>query len=960
MDEPHVSPEQIGAYLAGELDEEADAAVETHLATECDLCVRRLRRIEEGLEADPANVSSGVPVPEPLPASLQDRLEHIAGVFGVPSQPSVSGPFPELNGYEIAGEIGRGGMGVVYRAYDRVRGLAVALKVIKDQEFATADDEDRFLREGEAARAATLAADGKPTGIVPIYEVAKCGRLCYIAMRWVLDGNLETRVKDLVRNPRESARIIEQMARAVHRLHVLEPPLFHRDIKPANILLQRRSWLAGSGAAPLPVPADGSPIPLAELDPLLSDFGLAKRLGDPGETLPGSIVGTPAYMAPQQLREGSTPTPAMDVYALGATLYYCLTGDPPFRAATLMDIYKLVERGYPPSPRVHNSSVPRDLALICLKCLERVPRERYATAGELADDLSRFLEDRPVLARPPGPHRQAWRWCRSNPLAASVLGVLILLLVVIGIVASSALMTARARTAEALALARAEQATAVAAQAAHDQRVALARDLARRGDWSRALGEFQRAIDEDGTDQLGLRVERLSGYFATNDREGLSSELDELAARSDLGRLQAPLNLARGAFLLCDSSAQRQGRKLIRQALQSQDDLAFSPADPSFARALAETRPRKVLEHLREAVRLDPFHFLANSSLLVALMAGGELAEARRQCDQMQGFFPEAALPSLIRAMVGLLEGDRQGMRRDLDDLARRLGPVKTADMTALRSYCERLADILDLFNRFETLCGGLGPIDNLKLGFAFVRLRAETQSAIQPFAFPVPTVGLMFQSIEAILDAYLMTGTTGHEASFRKLLAMSEDYPEAMVLAMAAANRLIVVQGLIDRAELVRARTLLTEIAGLSGRAADAPTLVPRSPIRYQARILCAIADITLLKITPEPGRAPMARLWDNLRRMIVDGRRRERDRQQGLDLLLKMILAPPTREQAVDWKRDTPDGALAYRLRCRQLYSFGRALVENWLEDEPGNAAAKKWLEDLRAWAEREDSTT
>ena len=349
MDEPHASRELIEAYLAGDLDEEADATIEDHLATGCDLCIRHLRAIEEGLKAGSANATGGMPVPEPLPTTVRDRLRRLADVFSVAGQSSASRPLPEIDGYEIIGEAGRGGMGIVYRAYDRARERAVALKVIKDQEFATKDDEERFLREGETARTTTLAADGgKPAGIVPIYEVGKCGQLCYIAMEWVSDGPLEARVKDLVGSPRESARIIEQVARAVYRMHALEPPLIHRDIKPANILLQRRPWSASpQSEAPMDL-ADASPVPLAELDPLVCDFGLAKRLGDPMLTRLGSIIGTPAYMAPEQLREGSNPTPAMDIYSLGATLYHCLSGAPPFPAATQIDTYLLVERVIPP------------------------------------------------------------------------------------------------------------------------------------------------------------------------------------------------------------------------------------------------------------------------------------------------------------------------------------------------------------------------------------------------------------------------------------------------------------------------------------------------------------------------------------------------------------------------------------------------------------------------------------
>ena len=449
--------------------------------------------------------------------------------------------------------------------------------------------------------------------------------------------------------------------------------------------------------------------------------------------------------------------------------------------------------------------------------------------------------DQPVLARPPEPHRRAWRWCRSNQVAAALLGDLDLAAGRGEYHRVQRVDGGAGRAAESLALARAEQAAEVEALAIHDQTVAGARDLARRGNWSRALAEFQLAIDDDRADRLNLRVERLPGFFAANEREGLAQEIDKLASRSDLGRLQAPFDLARGAYLLCDSSAQREGRELIRRALQSRDDMVFSLADPLFAQGLAETRPKKVLEHLREAVRLDPLHFLANSSLLVALVATGELAEARAQSEQMQGFFPEAVLPSFVRAIADLIEGNRAGMRHGLDNLTLRLGSEKKADMAALRSYCEGLADILDLFDRFQTTDGGLGFLDNVKLGLTFTRIRAETRSAIQPFAFPVPTVGLMFQSIETILDAYLMTGTTGHEASFRKLLALSEDHPEAMVLAMAAANRLIVVHGMINRAELAPARKLLTEIAQLSersGRCTDAgAALADPLPVAHPLR---------------------------------------------------------------------------------------------------------------------------
>ncbi len=391
----------------------------------------------------------------------------------------------------------------------------------------------------------------------------------------------------------------------------------------------------------------------------------------------------------------------------------------------------------------------------------------------------------------------------------------------------------------------------------------------------------------------------------------------------------------------------------MKKALEAREHLKNSPADVPFAEALIETRPRQIVEHLREAVRVDPMHFPAHSCLLTALLSTGDFVETRRQAEVMQGLFPRAALPDLARAMSDLIEGDEAAMSRHLDALAATLGPEKTAAMKTLRGYCKRLSDMLDRFDKVNLAENGMGLLDQLMLSGDLFGLRAETTVAVQPFVFPVPTVGMLFRSIETVVDAYIALRSQGQDAAFHFIKEQIAGNPEALFLAMAAANRLTRVWTTINNADLVESRKLITDIASFADQAATAPTLVPRSSIRHQSRILCEIADVTMVKITPKPDPVYLARIRDHLHDLITGGRRWPKDREQGLDLLFRMITAPVTRAQARDWAIDKPEGWLAFQKRREQLYGYGRSLVEDWLEEEPCSKLAADWkvkLEDSR----------
>jgi serine/threonine protein kinase len=324
-------------------------------------------------------------------------------------------PPPAVAGYEVLGELGRGGMGVVYKARQVRLNRLVALKMVHAGEPADPESLVRFRTEAEAV------ARLQHPNIVQVYEVGEAAGRPYFSLEYVGGGNLAQAIAGVPQPAREAAALVEVLARAIHYAH--ERGVVHRDLKPGNVLLQRTEDRGPSTEGP------GLPLatvlgPLSSVSPKLTDFGLAKYTpATPGEspTRPGLIVGTPPYMAPEQTGGARGDIgPAVDVYALGAILYELLTGRPPFRGATAMDTLLQVRFSDPIAPRVWQPKVPRDLEAVCLKCLHKEPRRRYAAARELADDLRRFLDGQPIRARPASLAERAWRWARTGPAVTSV------------------------------------------------------------------------------------------------------------------------------------------------------------------------------------------------------------------------------------------------------------------------------------------------------------------------------------------------------------------------------------------------------------------------------------------------------------------------------------------------------------------------------------------------------------
>ncbi len=321
-------------------------------------------------------------------------------------------PARSVGGYELLGEIGRGGMGVVYKARDRKLGRLVAVKMIRSAAHASPAEVARFLAE---ARAKALLDH---PNVVPVYEVGEAEGLPYFVMALVEGGSLQQRLAAGPLPAGEAASLVRHVAGAVQHAH--DRGVLHRDLKPSNILLQMGKGEGGRGNG------DGSGLhsPLETCVPKVTDFGLARLAGEEGLTVTGEILGTPGYMPPEQAAGRTKEVgPHSDVYSLGAVLYGSLTGRPPFQAATVMETLLLVQDEDPVPPRRLNPAVPRDLEAVCLKCLEKEPARRYASAAGLAADLQRFLDGRPTLARPPGRVGRVWRWARRRPAWAALAAV---------------------------------------------------------------------------------------------------------------------------------------------------------------------------------------------------------------------------------------------------------------------------------------------------------------------------------------------------------------------------------------------------------------------------------------------------------------------------------------------------------------------------------------------------------
>jgi WD40 repeat protein len=392
-----LSNENLTRFVQGALREQERIQAGEHILV-CTECAQRLDAL---VSSDPLLASlptqASLPLDDPLVPSLVSAL-----LKSPPSgwdttiaddKPPKPGAMPTIPGYEILEILGQGGQSVVYRAVQTKLGRLVALKTVSGG--SSAADRMRFQREAEAV------AQLKHPNIVQIHDIGEHEGHLFLALEYVAGGTLAHRLAGTPQPPTQAAELIHTLARTVHAVHV--HGIVHRDLKPGNILLT------------------------TEGVPKVVDFGLAKRSEtDSHLTHSGVLIGTPAYMAPEQASaQGKDVGPAADIYALGAILYEMLTGRPPFTGRDAWEVIPQVIRADPVAPRSLQPNVPRDLQTICLKCLQKETGRRYADAQSLADDLQRYLQGLPVLARPIGPVQRLSRWSRRNPMIAGLIALVV-------------------------------------------------------------------------------------------------------------------------------------------------------------------------------------------------------------------------------------------------------------------------------------------------------------------------------------------------------------------------------------------------------------------------------------------------------------------------------------------------------------------------------------------------------
>ncbi len=606
------------------------------------------------------------------------------------SRPPSAAPVPALPGYEILEELGRGGMGVVYKARQNALKRIVALKMILSGGHASSADLARFLAEAQAS------ARLQHPNIVQVYEIGETDGLPYFSLEYVNGGTLAKRLSGTPLPPRDAAQLCVTLAGAVHAAH--QAGIIHRDLKPANILLQNpkaesrnpnedKSQPHGAGTRAVPVSDFGFRI--ADLTPKVTDFGLAKTLDDDsGHTRTGAIMGTPYYMSPEQA-SGRTRDigPATDVYALGAILYECLTGRPPFRAATVVETLEQVRSQDPVSPCSLQPGVPRDLETITLKCLAKEPAQRYGSARELAEDLQRFLTNQPILARPASLPERLSKWYKRNRMLTWSL-VAVFLVMLMGIIVSIG-QAARASRGEARAIANAKIAKDRLGEVYRKQ----AQTFVQRGMHVQAIEVYKEALETDPPDALALKLDMARAYAAIYKPEKTREILDDLLADPNIGDREGSVLLLKAYTTM--GVEVKDAMDMVRLALRK-----GLPADEdAFARSLlAETSPEAV-KYCQQALKANPYHHPSHTMLGLLLLLLGRFDEAKQASAAANALFPDDPNMKILAAMLLSIDGRKQEAVKSLQGLKDQVTPRQfrvieaTLELLSFLQYLDQPAD---------------------------------------------------------------------------------------------------------------------------------------------------------------------------------------------------------------------------------------------------------------------------
>ncbi len=695
--------------------------------TEVGSLTDRERRLQEVVLEYLQAVDTGqAPTPKEVLALYPDLAAELAAFFTdeeglgpllTPLRQLTAAPAPvptHLGDYEVLEEIGRGGMGVVYRARQGSLNRLVAVKLLRDRALASPAERDRFRREAESA------AHLDHPHIAPVYEVGEHAGQLYFSMKLIDGKSLAQHLSEsrplgsggadrsltvaALKDQRGAARLVTTVARAVHHAH--QRGVLHRDLKPGNILLDEQGV------------------------PYVTDFGLAKRLeGDGRLTQSGAIVGTPEYLAPEQAQADSRLTIAADVYSLGVVLYELLTGRVPFRGNDVLQTLRQVVEQEPAPVRKFAPEVDRDLETVCLKCLAKDPGRRYGSAEALAEDLERWRAGVPIAARPAGRLERIWRWCRRKPAQAGLAAALLLLAIFTVVAPTVSLVLLRAEKE------RGDEEAAIA-KAVNDFWL---NDVLGQADIANQPAGAERDKNITVRDLLDRAAERIDARFQGRERT-------EAAIRRTLGMTYRALGEYPQAHKHLERALALRQEKLGAShydTLQSMNELAAvwlqwghpDKAEPLFQEALEGLRATRGCDHS------DTLTVMMNLAVLESESGRYDSAEARLK-QAVEGFRNAFGVehPKTLQAM-GNLAGlySRRGRYAEAVEMTRQvidgLRAVRGADHPETLLHMRNLGTTYMLDRKYDEAEQQLKDVLELyraKLGVE----HPDTLTAVNDLAF--------------------------------------------------------------------------------------------------------------------------------------------------------------------------------------------------------------------------------
>ena len=651
----------LARLLDEQLDEADHASIADHIES-CVSCQDRLKQLTSDcsrlLDSDELNRSStdpwltidhpvfGSSGPVRLNSSRLESKERPTNWHNLHSE------LPEVDGYEILAELGHGGMGVVYKAHQQRLSRFVALKMIRAGSLAKPEDLARFRIEAEAV------AKQRHPNIIQIFDIGEVGGLPFVALELLEGGSLDAFLAGTPQPGEASARLSATLARAIHAAH--QAGIIHRDLKPSNVMFA----------------ADGTP--------KITDFGLAKRLEEEGYTETGQVLGSPSYIPPEQAQGRAKEVgPAADVYALGAILYEMLTGRPPFKGTTPVETVMQVLNEDPVPPSHLQSQVPRDLETICLKCLAKEPHKRYASALALADDLDRYLSDKPIQARRTPLLERGLKWVRRRPARSSLLAAVCLIIAISAFVALRSMIAVKARRGGIeLELAKVDnemidglhpiaELSGLAERTKADPRLADLHDrIMDRFEKAKRTWRQKQARDEDQEMLREFRRRRDSALFQHTQLTGLDATENVAVVRDSTlaalklfaadGQPANPWTLGR----LPESLTEPEREDVIRGCYEMLMVLAEAVAQPLPGES-ATSQAREALQVLERAVLLlrQPTHAY-HLRRAACLDSAGDAEGARKERSIAQRTQPDGAFDHFLTGLEQYKRGDMSRARR--------------------------------------------------------------------------------------------------------------------------------------------------------------------------------------------------------------------------------------------------------------------------------------------------------